>query len=961
MAWFQQQQFNLGEVSPGAANKTATPASIAGLLELRNGAVRYDNTVAKRMGSRDVNVGRLDEEGVVRAFPIGYRDDEYFLILTSLDTVPLEADGVRQVRLYKKQGSWNDLASNVPLPCWDTNSIVYPPSWGYTGQFFDRVAHPYREDELPDVRQVSYRKYQVLLHENYEPLVFYRADYAHGFLNVDEAWNYEFDFFDQHAEVGTEYRNPLVFSFSSRQGSSFARVTLTAPAFEGARGPEYESPTATSPSRLGDIYRLGKSTGTTDKRKGLYGQYWAVDHVVGSSTCDMQVIPQTDYTPDSQASVTINTDDLLDDSTGLHDWAGPWRDVGALGATVVPGSFSLPQGGLKTHEVGVFTLDNPPIEPGKADDMCGEIWATTTLGTALLVVRAGPDSATRAEVTAVNIGPNKADYSTLDFSTLRRMLPQNPMAMWRVVNNNAGTAGEVTYHYLRFVGNTPGLPPEHEKVFRNSFVNRIETGSNSDASGDQELVPCGGAVFLNDGKFVVEDAGDLPWATNKVQYWVRIEEEPSSLAPTCSWGYGWSKATGFPSVGTVHQQRLVLSGFKEPGGLFLASSPNKPQSLNSTAGFDLLDAPLSIEITGTGPNERVRWMVSANRHLQFGTNFGEYSLRGVPLSSGSIGLEPHSKYGAGLAIGAATSVGPATAFVTQGGVAVREMQVEQDTGQFVSPNILALADHLLATGERYVEIVGVRGREPFYALRTNLGALVMLSRDIEQEILAPSKMDYYSTGKRCLQIFSAPGIEAGADEALWGLFAYTAESGEFSTALHCFTPGVYMDGQTVIAAGLYSANEVQLPRWMRGRTVQLVRAGAKIGDFEVPDVLDPSILVSLPDTSEDLLVGEKYTFIATPSTKDSSYRDGSSTAGQIKQINNLRVYVVESVGGSVVEDNTSQILPAYIDGATAPTPYTGWVDVPGVGVNGREPRVAVHSGDPFPFRISTICMEMSMK
>lgn len=964
MAWVQQQQFNLGEVSPGAAIKSGVTAQ-AGLKELRNGLVRYDNTVEKRPGSLRVkpDVDLVDGLGTRKFIPFYYKGSEYLVVLASVDFFNQIAGPVRTLFVYRKQGTgWTDPLSETPLECWSIDGDALPPTYDFRQGGVSTAPHPYREGELSSVRYVSYKDKLVLLHENHLPLVIYPDDYEQIYNPlVAEPWRYETRFFESGTEVGGN-RNPAVFTLSSRLGAAFARVTSSRPVFAGDIAPIYPSTTALEPDRYGAIYRIGGATlaSTTgeERRRAPYGAFYIVDAYVGPSTADLGLIQQEYgatnrlYQSDLQRAPTIENDTILSDESEVHDWAGPWIDSGEAPPTPFTPPPTLAWANGETRSF-LFTNNDA------GSRMVGEMWVRISDSTgqvyqSLLCVSAFQPFPNSPQTVAsfVNVGMH-IDAGQLSLPNLHVMRPsqENTMA---VVNGGAEVgSGDVRVTFWA----SSGLPEGHEEAFE-----RIPW-SGTQTTSVPGYLDVGGLVFINDGVLRLTEVASPPnQPQSPTTTWRGVWQiPPTSAGPTSSWGYGWSKKTGFPSVGVTHQQRLVLSGFKSPGGLFVASTPNNPRALNPNKKWSELDAPISVEVAGTEDGERVRWLASASQHLRFGTSEGEYSLQGVPLSSSAIGIERHSRYGADEVIGGVASVGPTSAFISQGGTALREMQSQADTGQFVSPNVLSFSDHILADGESYVDLVGVGGRTPLYGLRTSAGRLILMSRDIEQEILAPSPVE---TGERkvCEQIWKMPAVSSTGD-SLWALWKYTTTTGDSNFVLACYEPGVYMDNQFTLPAGSYSPTEIPMPDEYAGRTVQLVQEGVWVGDFLVPDEASPVLVLSspLPFESVPLLVGEPYTFKATPAEQDTSYRDGSTTAGKIKQVNNMRLYVIDSVGGDVVEDNTSQVMPAYQGPLTVMSRYTGWVDVPGVGVNGRDIKPSVQSRHPFPFRLGAICMEMSIR
>jgi hypothetical protein len=974
MAWVQQQAFNLGEISPGASIKSGEPNTAAGLKELRNGFVRYDNTVEKRHGSVSSAVANLpspvSDLAPRRVIPFSYGGKDYAIVLVALDSANL-------ARMYVKS---RDDGWTTPLNSFSTSYLwlngnssnhQLSVSGGYYTESVngpDAMPSPYREADLDDVQAVSYEDAIYLLHPSYPPIRLKPGrndDIYYPPSVTDEPWSWSDRPFGAGPELGGR-RSPVLFTASSRSSASFAKVTASSPIFTDPNlEPVMPVPTTGPgvPTRVGAIYRIGGNhgpPGNDQARHGKYGQFWYVERKLSSSAVHVQRIVQTGLTSDLQ----INPDELAITGTSSeesepNEWAGPWIDT--LQHAVA--TLSWPQ--LRSGESTEITLADFGVQAAEPDitgcllvlfnnnaliTFAYYISGYNDIAQSYTIANVGPDTTTSLPTMtwgATGLGPRimrpSADASVVAFS------------------GEGGIPGNA--QRMRIWG-TKGLPENHET--------RFELLSGRQYGGDEYFV--GGAVFANGGVFrlvskVEPDPTDSSFTSKQyLGYW---EKSPTCAGPSSSWGHGWSFGTGFPGVATIHQQRLVMAGFKDPPSSVVASSPARPDQTRVGDWAGQPDSPLNLKLTGVASDESVRWLASQNRHLQIGTTHGEYSLRGVPLSPQSIGLEPHSKYGSTAAYQGVASIGPFSAFLAEGGSTLREMQVESDTGQFVSPNVLSLAEHILDPGDKYVQIVAIQNRSPFYALRSKSGRLVFFSRHIESQIAAPSPVELFKhraetdlglattpASKKCVQIWSMKS-QTAEDEVLWALWQYTPQGavGSYTAFVaESYEDGVYVDGRT---AATVEGGALGLPRRLSGRTLSVFENGNYLGDYDSTDgVAGQAVRITMEfaaNSNSSYTVGEPYIFKASPTVKDSVFRDGATTAGEIRQINNVRLYLVESSAGNIVEDNSSQVLPPNSSS------FSGWVEVPGVGVNGRDPVLSVQSRFPFPFRVSSICMEVGMR
>lgn len=931
MAWVEQSQFNLGEVSPGASIKPNSAAALAGLKEFKNGLVGYDNVIEKRMGTTDFPLAGVPFTKRI-AFSFSPKKRQFQIILVADDSL-----AIPQSRIYvieKVAGTW------VPFRIDAFIIISAEPSTEFReapGTSTEWAPHAYNEAELDNVQFVEYNDRCYLLHEDHMPLLLQLGQSGFHVLAPFDAWKWSVSDFGGGPELAGR-RNPVLFTLSTRSEAGFGRCTASFPIFRGNQAPVRVPVTVGALSTLGAIWRIGGSKHAEEEDHAKFGQFFMVERYLGASTVDLKKI-DTSFAPTVSVDPDLVAVGRFEDKSEPNDWAGPWIDTGS--------DVSL---NLTTPLANGSKFTFNTAASGKEDigHILAQQNATTGVISACFLVVTATDTTT----TIANVGPPIAIAT--NFTILHRFKPASQSGMAIMSDENVSGSDIVQNEVHLTFYEQDGLPEGHETKFESVKFGRDGLGAS---------IVVGGVVFINDGIFRVTDvrpatSGSNDAAKGWTGYWQR---EPTSAAPSSSWGYGWSKGTGFPSVGVVHQQRLVLAGFKSPASALVASAPLRPSDMNALEFAGQSDAPLNLELTSGDDSEQIRWLASANRHLQLGTDKGEYSLRGVPLSLESIGLEPHSKYGGGLRAGGVASVGPTSAFIAEGGLVVREMQAEADTGQFVSPNVLSLATHILAAGETYDQIVGVNHRFPLYAIRTSLGRVIFLTRDHENEIVAPSPVenDLVTGGgtKVCQHIWRAQG-ENGYD-VIWSTWRYdTPVSSEWRMMYYEFDR--YGDSFTTVPAATYNTIQLNVKSWLRGTKIQVTWDGIYWGEFDVPNNSNVVPMVpEFPDTTKVVTYGESVTFKATPTVKDVS-GPGGTTLAQQRQVNNMRLFLVDSIGGNVVEDNTSQISPMNTTLA-APTVANGWVDVPGVGVNGRDPSPSVQSKYPFPFRVSAIAMEVSMK
>jgi len=166
----------------------------------------------------------------------------------------------------------------------------------------------------------------------------------------------------------------------------------------------------------------------------------------------------------------------------------------------------------------------------------------------------------------------------------------------------------------------------------------------------------------------------------------------------------WSEAAfstvrGFPRAACFHDQRLVLGG--------VASQPltvwgSLTADLFNFERTGLEDGGFGYELAAT-ESSPIAWIFSQSRGLIVGTESEEWLMQGnegKPLSPNSIEAQRKTSYGSDPQ--RVVLAGGSVLYVQTGGFALREYVFDFATQNFISPDILELADHLPIGGIRCI-------------------------------------------------------------------------------------------------------------------------------------------------------------------------------------------------------------------------------------------------------------------
>jgi len=212
--------------------------------------------------------------------------------------------------------------------------------------------------------------------------------------------------------------------------------------------------------------------------------------------------------------------------------------------------------------------------------------------------------------------------------------------------------------------------------------------SNTSASGITVAHDSSNAAFLvtfggDDGKRTWEEIkvsvmkGNSIWTTG---YDTRGEPEGEAIM---------SDTRGWPRCGTIHQQRLVVGGFKSKPDAWMASK------IAQYYNFKTGDADDAAILTAPADADQVAeiYQIVVGRHLTFFTSDGEYYIPNEALAKDAV-LKFTTDAGIkeGLRV---FRVEGALLFIQDGGASVREFLFVDTEQNYQANNISLLSSHLI--------------------------------------------------------------------------------------------------------------------------------------------------------------------------------------------------------------------------------------------------------------------------
>ncbi len=234
---------------------------------------------------------------------------------------------------------------------------------------------------------------------------------------------------------------------------------------------------------------------------------------------------------------------------------------------------------------------------------------------------------------------------------------------------------------------------ETETVMRLKFVGTGTAGAGTLASPN----PRGQLTAIDPA---VKGLVKITGFTSSTVVSVQVVRALHSTAATSRWSEAaFSTYRGFPRTACFHDQRLVLGGVSS---LPLTVWGSLTADLFNFERTGLDDGSWVYELAAT-ESSPVAWIFSQSRGLIVATEAEEWLMQGSegkPITPSSIEAMRKTSYGSDPQ--RVVLAGGSVIYVQAGGFALREYVFDFATQNFVSPDILELADHLPVGGIRCV-------------------------------------------------------------------------------------------------------------------------------------------------------------------------------------------------------------------------------------------------------------------
>ena len=976
MPWFPQLSFRNGEVSPHLDGLSNPEVYDTSCRKLEGALVSSSGTVKKRQGTvfvGDTKFSTTDNSDTYvslacKLIPFTHRSDVYVLVFevlkdnnnikypvirvvvnNTLQTSVGQASGVGSF----KQFSRSNLPFKSPTGSTDQKHYFPPGSSGsgvstandYTTLF---GLHNFTESQIPELEYFQHEDTLTVMHPDNFPMQVYLDGTT---LNTRP---YE-----------CEGRSPEV----DIRGERFTMQVTT------ADNTDFTLETTEEwfdDQDIAAIYRIGHYNYNTKKatpEDPAYGEH--------SSHGNGFFVRITSIESPTKAICKKLTDVVENSNIEIrvedpYDWDGPWiKDTGITTATFKP--VTPTAGTTQEHRTSNLTFGNKGTLTDNQLVGCIVSYTGTeatpldhfyAIGSSETTDGTSPNDTLTAFI--INAEENTLPGSAQDAEVYRlRDKKGNLVPVLRIENsdrtyNSDGKPKSIvpgTKVYL-YVGNIDdSIMASHVPTGHETAWDTVTRGHVTDPTNTTQRIDVGGVIHVDGGSFAVASRGENCF----VAYCIKA---PISTDITGHYALGWSHGVGFPSAGATHQGRVILGGFKNAPAVVVGSEVEEPARFAVTG----LAAGGMHFVVNDLRGSRIRFLKSTE-DLVVGTDTGEFSITGSPLSSVSVGVDRQSSYGSASI--RPVMVGTFLFFVQKDKKTLRAMRYIDARQRYMSADISAEHVHFLKDATIEEMVVWESEQDPVVFLRLSDGGTLAIRVNENAGFFGWSNAKLPTAASICPSrnyAQAASGARTTGDD-----FYIAVDAGDFYQ-LHRYDSTVYVDEAVTMANATTttltfpadSATATTKIEHLDGQTVSVVLDGVYRGEFTVtagtPSTVNiTSLNLSSPPTTA--IVGKKIEMKVQPRVPEVGMSPRStSTLGRVKNYSSVIVNLNDSKAVQVngYEADGSNFSTAPNTAASHPT-LQGWYEVPVTGLYGIQPLLEISSDRPYPVEVAGVTIDVSVE
>jgi hypothetical protein len=419
----------------------------------------------------------------------------------------------------------------------------------------------------------------------------------------------------------------------------------------------------------------------------------------------------------------------------------------------------------------------------------------------------------------------------------------------------------------------------------------------------------------------------------------------NATTATADWFEGaWSAVQGYPKDCKFYEQRLYfVSTAKKP----LTTWGSEVESYeNFKVGTEDSD-PVSFTV-GSSQVDSILWLYPSSA-LTLGTAGGPFIM-----SSGSSveAITPSTIFAKqqnenGVSSVSPVRIGPFVYYVERSGRLIGQFSYSLDYDAFETENITYFSDHILGDGVKYMALQ----KYPYnilWCVRED-GVVATMTREIKNEVKGWTRQVFAGTDVKVESVTSIPN---GIEDQVWFIVLRTINSvttryieyvkehdfGDLEDAFFVQSGLTFSGTATDTVSGL---------EHLEGEEVQILIDGAVHPNRTVEDGA-----IELDWEGTKITVGLGYK--STVKTMDLEKGDGSAGKGQVKSISMVTVRLYKSLGCTIGDGITQDIIPfrSWGDNFDEAVPlFTGDKEVQFPSGHDKNKYIVIEQEQPLPLRV----------
>lgn len=445
-------------------------------------------------------------------------------------------------------------------------------------------------------------------------------------------------------------------------------------------------------------------------------------------------------------------------------------------------------------------------------------------------------------------------------------------------------------------------------------------------------------------------------STTVVTATIRGNNAGATTAVT-GWRLGsWSETTGFPSVVTFFEQRLVWAATtQDPQSMFFSTSADYELYAPTEGDGTVVDDNGFVYTIATDQVNKIVWM-QAGKTLSVGTAGGEFIVSqgdtNSPLSPTNTRVTRQTTFGSANV--RPVTVGAVVLFLQRAARKVREYVYQFESDAYTAPDMSLLASHLMVGG--IIEMAYQQEPDSILWCARADGALLSLTYERTQEVVGWSRHFVAGTDAKVESIAVIPSPDGTRDE-LWAVVQRTINSVSVRYVEY-MTQGLPEDATTTVNAefldsmltydGAATVTITGLGH-LEGETVGVLADGATH-----PDKVVASGQITLERTGEVVHVGKNFTSKFQSHRIEAGAQDGVAQ-GKLRRVNEIVYRLFKTLGMRHGPSETrAEVIPfrSSADAMDGPPPlFSGDIDATFPRSWDRDGYIYVEQNQPLPMTL----------